>query len=64
MRPGDVILADRDGVTVVPLADAEQVVELSSRKVAAEAKRLAEIHAGILVRPEIDEQLRKLRVID
>ena len=64
VRPGDIILADRDGVTVVPLADAEQVVELSSRKVTAEAKRKAEIHAGILVRPEIDEQLRKFKVID
>jgi len=64
VRPGDIILADRDGVTVVPLADAEQVVELSSRKVESEAKRIAEIHAGILIRPEIDQQLRKLQVID
>ena len=64
VRPGDIILADRDGVTVVPLADAEQVAELSSRKVKSEAKRMTEIHAGMLVRPEIDQLLRKLQVID
>jgi 4-hydroxy-4-methyl-2-oxoglutarate aldolase len=63
VRPGDVIIADRDGVTVVPLADAAEVARLSVEKVASEAKRAAEIEKGVVVRPEIDEQLRALKII-
>jgi 4-hydroxy-4-methyl-2-oxoglutarate aldolase len=64
VRAGDIIIADCDGVTVVPLADAAEVAKLSMEKVAAEHKRTAEINKGVLVRPEIDEQLRKLKIID
>jgi 4-hydroxy-4-methyl-2-oxoglutarate aldolase len=63
VRPGDVIIADRDGVSVVPLADAVEVARLSKEKVASEEKRAAEIERGVLVRPEIDEQLRALKII-
>lgn len=63
VRPGDVIVADQDGVTVVPLDDADTVAALSMRKVESELKRMAEIQAGVLVRPEIDEQLRRLKII-
>ena len=63
VRPGDVIAADRDGVTVVPLEDAAEVAALAADQVAREQKRLAEIGKGVLVRPEIDETLRKLKVI-
>jgi 4-hydroxy-4-methyl-2-oxoglutarate aldolase len=63
VRPGDIIIADRDGVTVVPLADAAEVAKLSMEKVASEVKRANEIEKGIIVRPEIDEQLRALKVI-
>ncbi|MGA7107123.1 MAG: hypothetical protein WBY75_05235, partial [Terracidiphilus sp.] len=63
VRPGDIIVADRDGVTVVPLDDATEVAQASVKKVESESKRMAEIRAGVLVRPEIDEQLRRLKVI-
>lgn len=63
VRPGDIIVADRDGVTVVPLEDAEAVAKASIRKVNSETARMTEINAGVLVRPEIDEQLRRLKVI-
>jgi regulator of RNase E activity RraA len=63
VRPGDIIIADRDGVTVVPLEDAVEVAHASMKKVESENKRMAEIKAGVLVRPEIDEQLRRLKVI-
>ncbi|MGO9255428.1 MAG: RraA family protein [Bryobacteraceae bacterium] len=63
VRPGDVILADRDGVTVVPLDDAPEVARLAGEQIARERKRLSEIERGVLVRPEIDETLRKLKVI-
>jgi len=63
VRPGDVILADRDGVTVVPLDDAPQVAVMAVEQIARERKRLSEIAAGALVRPEIDETLRKLKIL-
>jgi 4-hydroxy-4-methyl-2-oxoglutarate aldolase len=64
VRPGDVIVADRDGVTVVPLEDAEEVARLAAAQVERERKRLAEIERGVVVRPEIDEVLRKLGVVE
>jgi 4-hydroxy-4-methyl-2-oxoglutarate aldolase len=64
VRPGDVIVADRDGVAVVPLEDAAEVARLSMDVVARERKRLAEIGEGLLIRPEIDEGLRRAGVID
>lgn len=63
VRPGDVMIADRDGVTVVPLADAAEVAKLAAEQVAREEKRLAEIAAGVVMRPEIDETLRRLKII-
>ena len=63
VRPGDVVLADRDGVTVVPLADAAEVARLAQEQMERERKRLAEIARGVLVRPEIDETLRRLKVV-
>jgi len=64
VRAGDIIIADRDGVAVVPLADAAAVAKLAKEQVEKEEKRLAEIKKGVLVRPEIDEQLRRLKIID
>jgi 4-hydroxy-4-methyl-2-oxoglutarate aldolase len=64
VRPGDIIIADRDGVTVVPLADAPDVARLAEIQMAQEEKRLGEIAKGVLVRPEIDEHLRRLKVIE
>jgi len=64
VRPGDIIVADRDGVTVVPLDDAAEVAALAEAQVARERKRLAEIERGVLVRPEIDEYLRKMKIIE
>jgi regulator of RNase E activity RraA len=64
VRPGDVIIADRDGVTVVPLDDAAEVASLAIAQMEREEKRLQEIGRGVLVRPEIDESLRRLKVIE
>ena len=64
VRPGDVIIADRDGVTVVPLEDAAEVARLAQAQIEREQKRLGEIEQGVLTRPEIDESLRKLKIID
>jgi regulator of RNase E activity RraA len=64
VRPGDIVVADRDGVTVVPLDDAAEVARLAAQQMEREARRLAEIDRGILVRPEIDDTLRRLKIID
>jgi 4-hydroxy-4-methyl-2-oxoglutarate aldolase len=64
VRSGDVIIADRDGVAVVPLDAAPEIAKLAVAQVEREEKRLAEIARGILFRPEIDEQLRKLKIIE
>lgn len=64
VKSGDVIIADRDGVTVVPLEDAPEVARLSGEQMNREKKRMAEIAKGVLTRPEIDEHLRRLNVIE
>lgn len=64
VRSGDIIIADADGVTVVPLEDAAEVAKLAAAQVEREEKRLAEIERGVLVRPEIDEALRRLKIIE
>lgn len=63
VRSGDVIVADRDGVTVVPLDDAPSVSKLAISQVRREHDRRNEIENGVLTRPEIDEYLRRLKVI-
>jgi 4-hydroxy-4-methyl-2-oxoglutarate aldolase len=64
VRPGDIIIADRDGVAVVPLDDAAEVAKLVTAQIEREEKRLAEIGKGVITRPEIDEQLRRLKIIE
>jgi regulator of RNase E activity RraA len=64
VRPGDIIVADRDGVTVVPLEDAVEVAKLAHAQMQREEQRKLEIEKGILVRPEIDEALRRLKIIE
>ncbi len=64
VRPGDVIVADRDGVAVVPLDDAAEVARLAMEIFHKERQRLDEIANGLLVRPEIDETLRRAGAID
>ena len=64
VRPGDVIIADRDGVTVVPLENAAEVAQLAAAQIEREEKRKLEIARGVLMRPEIDEALRRLKIIE
>ena len=63
VHSGDIIIADRDGITVVPQQDAGSVAEAAVKHVARERARLAEIEQGVLVKPEIDETLRRLGII-
>ena len=64
VSPGDIVVADRDGVVVVPRADAAEVLSLVQALIERETKRVAEIKSGVLFRAEIDESLRKKGVIE
>lgn len=46
VNPGDLILGDDDGVVVIPLAQAEEILRKSDLRVAKEAKTLERIRAG------------------
>jgi 4-hydroxy-4-methyl-2-oxoglutarate aldolase len=48
VRPGDIIVADLDGVVVVPRTDAAQVAKASQDRIAKEEKSRAKLKAGEL----------------
>jgi regulator of RNase E activity RraA len=64
VHPGDIVVGDRDGIAVVPRADATEVLELVRALVANEERRVAEIQAGKVFKSDIDEILRKKSVIE
>lgn len=57
VNPGDLIVGDADGVVVVPRENIEDILVLAQRKVEAEHKRIAEIHAGKLGAPWLNDAL-------
>ena len=64
VRPGDVVVADDDGVVVVPFESAEEVLERGRARVEREAVLLEDIAAGRWpgLSPELRDQLRTLGV--
>lgn len=64
VMPGDIVVGDLDGVAVVPLQHAAEVLELVAGLEAREAKRIAEIKSGGLFKAEINDSLRAKGVVE
>jgi regulator of RNase E activity RraA len=64
IAPGDLIVADADGVVAIERAKAESLLPLAQKKVDDETKRIAEIKANKELRPKwLDGALRAAGVI-
>ena len=64
VRPGDLVVGDADGVIVIEREKAQSLLELATRKVADERKRLDDIAAGRDLRPKwLDGALRAAGVL-
>lgn len=46
VRPGDILIGDRDGVAVIPAEDAARVADLADAHLQGELDRVAEIESG------------------
>jgi regulator of RNase E activity RraA len=64
VMPGDIVVGDLDGVAVVPLENAAEVLEAVAGLEAREKKRIAEIKSGGLFKAEINEALRAKGVVE
>jgi 4-hydroxy-4-methyl-2-oxoglutarate aldolase len=64
VNPGDLVVGDADGVTVIERAKAAAMLPLAADKVAAETKRIADIKSRNALRPGwLDGALRAAGVI-
>jgi regulator of RNase E activity RraA len=66
VHPGDIILADPDGVIVIPLKDAETIVADAKKFQAADEGKLAAVYAGTSNRDWVKKSLeeKKFEIID
>src|SRR4029079_11508770 len=60
VEPGDLIVADDDGVLCVPYDDAAEICKMTQAKKASEEKSIQQILAGTPDRRWVDETLQRL----
>jgi regulator of RNase E activity RraA len=60
VSPGDIILGDDDGVVVIPIGEAEEVLERARERAALEATWFERIERGELFLMETDDELLEL----
>ena len=64
MKPGDLVVGDADGVTVIEREKAAAMLPLAAKKVADETQRIADIKSRKSLRPAwLDGALRAAGVI-
>lgn len=63
VNPGDIVVADANGVVVIGIEVVEEVLKLAEEKVHQDNKWHEEIINGITVKPCVDEYLRENGVI-
>jgi len=63
VMPGDIILADENGIVCIPQADIDEVIQGVEAKLSKEKTALAEIAAGHLVKSDIDDILRLKNIL-
>ncbi|MDP2261827.1 MAG: RraA family protein [Hydrogenophaga sp.] len=64
VHPGDLVVGDADGVTVIERAKAASLLPLAEEKVAAETRRIADIRSRKALRPQwLEGALRAAGVI-
>lgn len=64
VQPGDLIVGDADGITVIERASAAALLPLAEEKVAAETRRIADIQSRKALRPGwLDASLRAAGVL-
>ena len=64
VNPGDLVFGDENGIVVVPQEDIEEAMSSIDKKKAADANRMEEVKRGLLVKPGIDDLLRKKGILD
>jgi regulator of RNase E activity RraA len=64
VMPGDVVIASKDGIVIVPKADAAYVLQETKAVFERELKRVKEIEAGVIFKPDIDNTLRAKKIIE
>ncbi|MER2295276.1 MAG: hypothetical protein ABS913_08145 [Desemzia incerta] len=64
VMPGDYIVGDANGVVVIPPEQVDEIIAGTEKKLAYEEKRKVDIENGIITKPDIDEKLRSLGVVE
>ena len=61
MRPGDIIVGDRNGVVVIPLEHAEEIIQAAQEEVDKMEAQFAKFEAtGQIVPDSLEKELKKL----